>query len=143
MACSTSPGLGNPGFHPLAQDLAFKLGTDRQQPSHSPPHRRGQIQGFAEGDKTYAEELEFLERADEVREGAPPAIQAPDDDGIDGPSACRLHEDLALPALMRTRTDLLNGEDNSSTALCGIGRHGVPLEREGLLFLGRDTRIQP
>jgi len=90
-----------------------------------------------------AEALEFLERADEVSEGAPPAIQAPDDDGIDGPSACRLHEDLALPALMRTRTDLLNGEDNSATALCGIGRHGVPLEREGLLFLGRDTRIQP
>src|SRR5262249_59683583 len=110
MACSTSPGLGNPGFHPLAQDLAFKLGKDRQQSSHSPPHRRGQIQGFAEGDKTYAEALEFLERADEVSEGAPPAIQAPDHDCIDGPSASRLHADIALPAPLRTPTYLLNGE---------------------------------
>jgi hypothetical protein len=66
--------LRNAGFHPLAQDLALKLRKDRQEPGHRSPHRRGQIQRFAEGDKADPEALKLVERPDEVCERAAPAI---------------------------------------------------------------------
>ena len=43
MPCAMPPGLRNAGFDPLAQHLPLKLRKDRQETSHGPPGRCGQI----------------------------------------------------------------------------------------------------
>ena len=54
------PGVSQTGAHPLAQNLAFKLGKYGQQSRHSPTGRRGQVQRFSQRDETDAQVFQFL-----------------------------------------------------------------------------------
>lgn len=51
MPLAAFPGLRNPRFHPLPQNVALKLGKDRQHPGQRPARRRGEIQRFLQRDK--------------------------------------------------------------------------------------------
>jgi hypothetical protein len=40
--------LSDPGFHPVAQDIAFELGKNREHASQSPAAWRSQVERFAQ-----------------------------------------------------------------------------------------------
>jgi hypothetical protein len=69
-----APRFGNPGFDAFPQNVALKLRKDRQQPGHGAPKRRGEIQGFAEGDKAHPQRLQLMQRAYEICDRPAPAI---------------------------------------------------------------------
>ena len=67
MPLATFPGLRNPRFHPLAQNLTLELGKDRQHPGQRPARGRGEIQGLMQRDKPHAQALQLVKCADQVR----------------------------------------------------------------------------
>jgi hypothetical protein len=142
MLCASSAGFRNPGLDPLAQTPALKLGKDRQHPGHGSPRGRGEVQGFAQGNKTDAQLVQLLERAHEVSQGASPPVQAPDHNRIDLAAPRRPHQLLTLQPLVAPRTDIFNHGDDCSAALLRVRYHGVALEREGLLIMGRDSGVE-
>ena len=137
------PGLGNARFHPLAQALALKFCKDRQQPRQRASGRRGEIQGFAQRDKPNPEGMQLVQGPDEVGQGPAPAIQAPDDNGIDVAASRRLHQGLALPALTASRADLLDEDRDLPGALLHVRFHGLALQRQRLLILRGHSGIEP
>jgi hypothetical protein len=74
MPCATPARLGNARFDALAENVALKLRKDREQPSHRAPKGRGQIQRLMQRDEADPHRLQLMQRAHEIRDGAPPAI---------------------------------------------------------------------
>ena len=75
---------------PLAQDVALKLCEDREHPCHGAPHGRRQVERFGERNETDAQLAEFPERYDQVQERTPPAVELPNNDGVQLAPPCRL-----------------------------------------------------
>ena len=63
--------MGDPRFHPLAEDLPFKLSKNGQEPCQGPSRRGGEIDRFRHGDKADPEPAQFLEGADEIERDRP------------------------------------------------------------------------
>lgn len=74
----------------LAQNLSFELRTNCEQPSHSAPRWRCQIQSFGERNETNIKMLEFLQCCEQIGDRAAPAVQPPDQHDIDFAPASRL-----------------------------------------------------
>ena len=108
MAGAASAGVRNPGLDPLAQNPALKLRKDGQHPGHGASCGRAKVQRFAERNKADTQLVQFLERAHEVRQRAPPPIQAPDHNRIELAPPRRLHQPLTLQPLSPPRTDVFN-----------------------------------
>ena len=62
-------GLRNAGFDPLAENLPLKLRKDRQEASHHPPGRRGEIQSFVERDKPHAQCVQLVQCIHQIDDG--------------------------------------------------------------------------
>ena len=141
MACSTSPGLGNPGFHPLAPISRSNSAKIANNPAIARPtgvvKSKASLREIKPTPRSWSS-WSVLMRSERER----PSDQA-DDNGIDRPSACRLHGTSRCRRSCAPELTSSMARTMAPTALRGIGRHGVALEREGLLFLGRDTRIEP
>jgi hypothetical protein len=96
VAFALAPSLRNAGFDPLAQNLPLKLRKDRQEASHRPSSRRGEIQRFMERDKPHAQGMQLVQCIHEIDDGASPPIQPPDHNRINLAAACGPHELVAL-----------------------------------------------
>jgi hypothetical protein len=77
MPCAAPPDLRHTGCHPLAQDLARKLGNDRQHPGQRPSHRGGDFSRVIPGDNAHAQRLRLVESAHQVRSGLAPRSTRP------------------------------------------------------------------
>src|SRR5450755_3551578 len=87
--------------------------------------------------------MELLECADQVKERAPPAIEAPDDDGIDFAATGGPEQLLALRAGFRSRADFLFLDDDLPAAAFRVGSHRGELHRQGLLVVCGDPGVEP
>jgi len=47
MPLASFASLGNPGLHPLPQNVTFELGKEREQSCHRTTDWRREIQGFS------------------------------------------------------------------------------------------------
>ena len=77
------PGMGQAGASSLPQNLPFELGEDGQQAGHRSTRGRGQVQRLCQRNEADAEMLQFLERCQQIRDGAAPAVQPPHQHHID------------------------------------------------------------
>ncbi len=91
-------GLSYPGFHAIAEDVPLEFGEDREHAGQGPTARRGQVERLAERDEADLECGQLLERRDQIDEGAPPAIQPPDQDQVELSPSRRPHQVFALGA---------------------------------------------
>src|ERR1035441_8682598 len=107
-------------------------------PASDLPPRRGHVERLGRHEPN-ADGMKLLERSNQVEERAPPAIEAPDDDGIDLPPARSLQDLLSLRASLGAGADLLFLESHFQATALGIGAHRRELHRQGLLVVGRDT----
>jgi hypothetical protein len=79
--------------------------------------------------------FQFLQRAEQVSDRAAPAIQAPDQHGIDLAAARGFQQFLASFALCRARTHLFYLHDDGPTPTRGVLPQGAILHRESLLIV--------
>ena len=92
-------GLSYPGFHAIAEDVPLEFGEDREHAGQGPTARRGQVERLAERDEADLECGQLLERRDQIDEGAPPAIQPPDQDQVELSPSRRPHQVFASGAV--------------------------------------------
>lgn len=76
-------GLGNPGPHPITEDVPLELGEDGQHACQGPATGGRQVEGFVEGDESHVDCGQIVQGRDEVRDRTAPTVEPPDDDGID------------------------------------------------------------
>src|SRR4051794_30835320 len=82
MGLAFLPGLGNPGPHPVAEDVPLELGEDGQHACQGPTTGCRQVEGFVEGDESHVDRGQIVQGRDEVRDRTAPTVEPPDDDGI-------------------------------------------------------------
>ena len=119
--------MGDPRFHPLAEDLPFKLSKNGQEPCQGPSRRGGEIDRFRHGDKADPEPAQFLEGADEIREGSAPAIETPHQDDIECSLAGGAEQPLALRPRLHPRAHVSYLGDTGPLPVHDIRLHGVQL----------------
>ena len=101
-------GLGDSGFHSIAENVALELGEHRQHAGEGSSARRRQVERLAQRDEADLQLCQFLQGGDEVDERAAPAIEPPDDDDIDFPSTGGTQQVLAARTGLGAGADFLD-----------------------------------
>ena len=118
------------------------IGEHGEQSSHGAACGRGQIECLGERHESYAEMLEFLERAHQIGDGPPPAIQTPHHHNIDFTPSRSSEQSFAQLALGRTRADLFDLDDDHPAALDCVFAQGADLQRQCLLIVRGNAGVQ-
>jgi hypothetical protein len=94
------------------------------------------------GRKADTQRRELLKRTDQIEQGSPPTIQAPDQDRINLTAPCRFDQFFALWSLAGARTHIFDGFDHFPAAPPGVLTHRLHLQRQRLLTMSRYPRIK-
>jgi len=134
-------GLSDPGFHSIAQNVAFELGEHRQHAGEGPSAWRRQIERLAQRDEPDFHNRKFLQCTDEIDERASPAIEPPHDDDIDFPSSRGAQQFLPTRTSFSAGADFLDHQRDLPALPFGVGAHCFELHGQRLLIVGRHPGV--
>ncbi len=135
--------FGDAGFDAIAQDVALELRKDGEHAGERAAARRRHIQSFGERHEANVQRAELLQRADEIKQRAPPAIEPPHEDGVDLASPCGVHHRLALRSVLGAGADFTHRHGDAPAAAFGVRAQRRQLGGQRLLVVRRDASVQP
>src|SRR5215208_3638603 len=136
------PCVGEASAYTLSQDLVFECSKNAEQAGHCPTGWSGQVQRFGQRHETNAEIFQFLECGHQIRQRPAPPVQTPDEYDVDFTAPRRFDQLPPQFALGSAGADFLDLQDDGPAARSGVLAHGAYWQRDRLLVLRRDTRIQ-
>jgi hypothetical protein len=83
MGLSAFTRVAHAGLDPLTAHIPFELHKHCEEASKGASCRCREIKGLRQRDKAHAHSCQFVQRRHEVDEGAPPAVELPDQNDIE------------------------------------------------------------
>ncbi len=117
LAFAAFPRAGQASPRSFPQNLSFKLRANRQQPSHYPTGRRGQVQHLGQRHEAHSEMLQFLKGHQQICNGPAPAVESLYQHDLDLPAPGGLQQFLTQsgwPPIFHWIRILLPVDDSNS-----------------------------